>query len=108
MEALQNRLIAAYSEERIASPAILMADIAGPRLSAASVIDSPAAICESQRAYVWASDRAEGRFASQHGCRGPNLPPRTVLTAVSQVNNSAHHSTGSAGASNCQSNMLWG
>jgi hypothetical protein len=41
MEALQNRLIAAYSEERIASPAILMADIAGPRLSAASVIDSP-------------------------------------------------------------------
>jgi hypothetical protein len=43
---------AGYSEERIASPAILMADIAGPRLSAASVIDSPAAICESQRAYV--------------------------------------------------------
>ena len=41
-----------------------------------------------------------------HGCR-PNLPPATVLT-VCRVNNGAHHNAGSAGASNCQSNMPWG
>ena len=40
-------------------------------------------------------------FARPHGCRRPNLPPRAVLTAC-QVNNSADHSAGSAGASNCQ------
>ena len=39
---------------------------------------------KSPRAYTWANDRAEGRFASPRDRRRPNLPPRTVLTVSGQ------------------------